>query len=100
VLGRNESEKILNTSIILLAVIDDIHGISTVKTSDLNAMIEQSELNSGNFANIGREDNVDVYLTRRGKGQSDTTKISVFGKTRCLQSHPRTNQSSAPGRHR
>jgi hypothetical protein len=63
-----------------MTVLDDFHGEDTMKTSDLKQALADSGLNSDNFGNIGRLDETDVYLNRRGRGPSATTEIRAPGK--------------------
>lgn len=64
----------------ILATLDEFHDVSKVKISDLKDAIEESGINSDNWYNISRNDMVDVYLERRGKGPSATTELRQPGK--------------------
>lgn len=80
VLGDSNQYRLLNGSIVLLTVLDEVHGISRVSTSELKNALGNSGLNIDNWANVGRPANADVYLNRRGSGSSATTEVREPGK--------------------
>jgi hypothetical protein len=80
VLGDSNQDRLLNGSIVLLTVLDEVHGISRVSTSELKTALGDSGVDVDNWANIGRPANADVYLNRRGSGSSATTAIREPGK--------------------
>jgi len=79
-LGESEEERVLNASIVLLAVLDDFHSTDTMKTSELKQAIADSGLDDDDFSNIDSLDEEDVYLNRRGRGPTATTQIRPPGK--------------------
>jgi hypothetical protein len=80
VLGESGQDRLLNGSIVLLTVLDEVHGISRVSTSNLKNALSDSGMNVDYWTNIGQTSNVDVYLNRRGSGSSATTAIREPGK--------------------
>lgn len=79
-LGDSIQDRLLNGSIILLTVLEDIHGISKVRTTELVEALGASGLNNDNWKNIGQAENVDVYLNRQGSGTGATTELRSPGK--------------------
>ncbi|WP_255167127.1 hypothetical protein [Natrononativus amylolyticus] len=84
-LGDNGQHRLLNASILLLTVLDDFHGIKKMKTSELKQALADSGLNEDNWRNVGRVEEEDIYLNRRGKGPSATTEIRPPGKDEAYQ---------------
>lgn len=80
VLGDSQAKKLLNAAAVIMAVLEDIHGISKVKTTNLKDALDESGLPDGNFGNISRYDEADIYFNRRGQGQSATIEIRPPGK--------------------
>ena len=79
-LADTGQERVLNAATIILTILDDIHGMDKMKTSDLKQAISDSGLNIDNWDHIDRLDEEDIYLNRRGKGASATTQIRPPGK--------------------
>lgn len=80
VLGNSKQDRLVGGSVVLLTVLDDLHGISKVKTTDLREALGESGLDTGVWANVSRVDNVDVYLNRTGQGSGGMTEIRKPGK--------------------
>lgn len=80
-LGDSAGRKLLNGAIVILTTFDDFHGMRRVKTSDLMQALEDSGIYVGNFTrDIGKIKEADVFLNRRGRGNSATTEIRPPGK--------------------
>ncbi|RDZ33920.1 MULTISPECIES: hypothetical protein [unclassified Haloferax] len=80
VLGDSNQDRLLNGSSVLLTVLSEVHGVSRASTSELKNALDESGIDIGNWANVGRPANADVYLNRRGSGSSATTEIREPGK--------------------
>lgn len=80
VLGDSNQDRLLNGSIVLLTILEEVHGISRVSTTELKNALGESGVDVDNWANIGRPAMADVYLNRRGSGSSATTAIREPGK--------------------
>ncbi|UIP00409.1 hypothetical protein Hbl1158_03325 [Halobaculum sp. CBA1158] len=79
-LGESIQDRLLHGSIILLTILQDIHGVSEVRTTNLVDGLGASGLDKDNWKNIGQADNVAVYLNRKGSGTGATTEIRGPGK--------------------
>jgi len=79
-IGNSKPERLLNGAIIILSVLDDVHGISRVKTIELKDALSRSGLPEDSWSSIRTIEAENVYLNRRGKGSSATTEIREPGK--------------------
>lgn len=81
VLGDTIKERLLHGSTIILTVLSDHHGVDRVKTSNLKQALKDSGMKAnGNFGNISTLREGEIYLNRRGSGQSATTEIRPPGR--------------------
>lgn len=85
VFGDSDEEKLLHAATVILAIFDEFHGMNKIKTTQLKQALADSGLNADNWSNISRLENEEVYLTRRGKGPSATTKLRPPGKDKALE---------------
>ncbi len=80
ILGDSKQDRLVGGSVVLLTILDDLHGIAKVKTTDLREALGESGLDSSVWNNVSRVDNVDVYLNRTGQGSAGMTEIRKPGK--------------------
>lgn len=80
ILGSSKEERLLNGSVVILSILDGVHDISRVKTSEIKDALSNSGIDEGAWGKLSRTDNEDVYLDRRGKGPSATTELRPPGK--------------------
>lgn len=79
-LGDSGQEKLVHGSTVILALLDEFHGVDTIKTSELKQALADSGLNIDNWKNISQVDDEEIYLNRRGRGNSATTELRPPGK--------------------
>lgn len=86
ILGDTIKERLLHGSTIILTVLSDHHGIERVKTSNLKQALKDSGMKAdGNFGNISTLREGEIYLNRRGSGQSATTEIRPPGRDKAYE---------------
>jgi len=86
ILGDTIKERLLNGSTIILTVLSDYHEVDRVKTSNLKQALKDSGMKAdGNFGNISTLREGEIYLNRRGSGNSATTEIRPPGRDKAYE---------------
>jgi hypothetical protein len=86
ILGDTIKERLLNGSTIILTVLSDYHGVDRVKTSNLKQALKDSGMKAdSNFGNISTLREGEIYLNRRGSGNSATTEIRPPGRDKAYE---------------
>jgi hypothetical protein len=78
-LADAKNRSCLYGSMILLTILNDFHGIDTMKTTELKQALEDSGIDKDGFNNLNQLDKSDVYLSRKGSGASGTTTVRPPG---------------------